>query len=137
MTQVASNESGAPQGRRILIVDDNVDGADAMGILLRHSGHDVVLAKDGGHAFRLAETFRPEVALLDIGLPDMDGHDVARRLRQNFGEAIILIAVTGYGGETIRKSCQAAGCNEVFTKPVDFTDLLRCIATARRAPPLG
>ena len=86
-----------PQSR-ILVVDDNVDGADSLAVLLRLGGHEVSLAHDGPAALEMAQAFRPEVVLLDIGLPGMDGYEVAKRLRtRDATRNAVLVAVTGYG----------------------------------------
>jgi PAS domain S-box-containing protein len=100
-TSPASPERAAP--RRILVVDDNHDAAASLSLLLELDGHTIVAAHDGPSAFTAAETHRPEVVLLDIGLPGMNGYDVARRLReQAWGRAMVLIALTGWGQEEDR-----------------------------------
>jgi signal transduction histidine kinase len=115
------HEPGNP-GRccRILIVDDNVDSAESLGLLLSVKGHDVRTVHDGATALTAARTFLPEVILLDIGLPRMDGYEVARRLRQEPGlEGVLLVALTGYGQEEDRRRSLEAGFNHHFVKPVD------------------
>jgi CheY-like chemotaxis protein len=106
--------------RRVLIVDDNLDAADSLGMLLRVTGHEVQLAHDGPSALTAASSFRPEVVLLDIGLPGMDGYEVARRLRRQEGsEKALLVALTGYGqAEDFRRS-QEAGFDQHLVKPAD------------------
>jgi signal transduction histidine kinase len=109
---------------RILVVDDNVDAASTLGMLLRLDGHEVRLAHDGVAALAVAEQFAPEVVLLDIGLPKLDGYEVARRLReQPGGEDALLIAISGYGQEEDRRRAQQAGFDHHLTKPVDFAVL--------------
>ena len=122
---VASTEHGL---RRILIVDDNADAAELLGMLLRANGHSVVLAHDPLEALRVAKDFQPQVALLDIGLPVMDGYELAARLRSKTA-ACRLIALTGYGQDADRKRSEASGFDGHLVKPVDL-DLL--IATVNR-----
>jgi PAS domain S-box-containing protein len=127
--QTASDPSPARQERlrrrRVLIVDDNVDAADSLGMLLREWGCDVQLANDGQSAIRAARLRSPDVVLLDIGLPGMDGFEVARRLRRAPElENVLIIAVTGYGSELDRQRSLEAGFDHHLAKPVDF-DALR------------
>jgi two-component system CheB/CheR fusion protein len=106
--------------RRILVVDDNVDGRETMAILLELSGHEVRTAEDGPSALRVAEEFRPDVILLDIGLPGMDGYQVAQRIRANPAlHSIRLIALTGWGQDSDRERSQNAGFDLHLVKPVD------------------
>src|SRR6202035_1696475 len=104
---------------RVLIVDDNVDAAESLAMLLRLWGHEVAVAHDGPGALRAAETQPPEVALLDIGLPGMDGYELARRLRPQPGlERTVLVALTGWGQEEDRRRSQEAGFDHHLVKPV-------------------
>jgi CheY-like chemotaxis protein len=122
--------------RRILVVDDNRDSAESMSLLLRLSGHTTWLAFDGPSAVSLAAEHSPDAVLLDIGLPGMDGYQVASRLRelpQTFDS--LLIALTGYGQEEDRQRSTAAGFNEHFVKPVDIEALYQAIAHHQRARP--
>ena len=114
--------------RRVLVVDDNVDGAESIGMLLKVHGHHVHLAHNGPEALRAAERFQPQVIILDIGLPGMNGYEVAKRLRQQpeFKSAM-LVAVTGYGQEEDRRRSREAGFNFHLTKPVEPDDLRRLI----------
>ena len=115
--------------RRILVVDDNVDAADSLAMLLRVIGHDVRTAHDGPAALEAARASRPEVVLLDIGLPYMSGLDVARHLRQDFpAHDIVLVALTGYGQDEDRRRSEEAGFNGHLVKPVDFDALQSLIA---------
>ena len=110
--------------RRVLVVDDNRDSADSMAILLRAMGHEVEKAYDGPAALELAARQRPEVVLLDIGLPGMDGYEVARALRSAPGGAdLTLIAVTGYGQEEDRVRSLEAGFDRHLVKPVEPKEL--------------
>jgi PAS domain S-box-containing protein len=124
----------APVSRRVLVVDDNVDAAESTAVILRLAGHETRLAHSGPEALRLAEEIRPQVVLLDIGLPGMNGYEVARRLRQDadLGEAV-LIAVTGYGQDEDRRRSEEAGFDYHVTKPVDPEDLQRLMAHPLRA----
>jgi PAS domain S-box-containing protein len=110
--------------RRILVVDDNRDSADSLAMLLRLVGHDVRTVHDGRQALVVAAAYRPDLVLLDIGLPGLDGYEVARRLRQEpwIGQTV-LVALTGYGGEDDRQQAQAAGFTHHMVKPVDFDSL--------------
>jgi PAS domain S-box-containing protein len=110
--------------RRILIVDDNRDGAATLGMLLALLGHDTRTAHDGLAALELAEVFRPDVILLDIGLPRLNGYEVARRIReQPWGQEMVLIAVTGWGQEEDKRRSQEAGFNFHMVKPVEPAEL--------------
>jgi PAS domain S-box-containing protein len=106
--------------RRVLIADDNRDAADSLAMLLQMEGHDVTVAHDGKEALEAFERVNPDVALLDIGMPEMSGYEVARRVRQNpHGRAVTLIAVTGWGQDSDKAQALAAGFNHHFTKPVE------------------
>ena len=110
--------------QRVLIVDDNVDSAESLAVLLRQSGHEVRTTHDGPSALDLTSSYRPEVVLLDIGLPGMDGYEVARRLKQQPGmQAVSLAAVTGYGQEEDRRRSREAGFDYHLVKPVDLAAL--------------
>jgi CheY-like chemotaxis protein len=114
--------------RRILVVDDNVDVVETTTMLLSLSGHQVRSAKDGLQALHVASEFRPDVVLLDIGLPLMDGYEVARRLRQTPQTAgALLIALTGYGQQGDRQRGKDAGFDGHMLKPVDPHALARLI----------
>jgi two-component system CheB/CheR fusion protein len=108
------------RGRRVLVVDDNVDTAESMVLLLRMRGHEVQVAFSGPTALEAAAAFAPEVVLLDIGLPGLDGYEVARSLRQQRRTAkATLVALTGYGQEEDRRLAREAGFDHHLTKPVD------------------
>jgi len=114
---------------RILVVDDNVDAAEVLAECLQLSGHEVRVANDGPLALILAKEFIPEVVLLDIGLPSMDGFEVARRLRKQQGASLLrLIALTGYGQESDRQKARAAGFDDHLVKPVELEVLTSTIA---------
>ncbi len=116
--------------RRILVVDDNVDAANSLAKLLsRIYGQEVRVAHDGPSALGLVEGFQPEIVLLDIGLPGMDGHEVARRLRARPDfERTLLVALTGWGQETDRQKSREAGFDRHLVKPVDPVTLLDLLA---------
>ena len=110
--------------RRILVVDDNRSNATSLGVLLRAMGQDVDEAYDGPTALELARRNHPDVILLDIGLPGMDGYEVARRCREERDlEKIMLVAMTGYGKEEDRRRSREAGFNVHLVKPVNLEDL--------------
>jgi signal transduction histidine kinase len=120
-------------GIRVLIVDDNVDAATSLSYVLALAGYDTAVAHDGKLALEVAETLRPAIVLLDIGLPHMSGHEVARRLRAApWGRDLRLIAVTGWGRESDRAKSLEAGFDAHLTKPIDPEMLLEHIAQAAR-----
>src|SRR5688572_14893432 len=109
--------------RRILVVDDNVDAADALSELLRDFGHDVRAVHDGPSAIEQAALQRPDIVLLDIGMPGFDGYEVARRMRTELGLTSTLVALTGYGEASHRRLSREAGFDQHVTKPVDIRKL--------------
>ena len=115
--------------RRVLIADDNRDGAESLAILLRVEGHDVSVVHDGAAALVALERLQPQVALLDIGMPGLTGYEVARRVRQSgFGRSMLLVAITGWGQDTDKVRAVEAGFDHHFTKPIEpdwITALLR------------
>jgi PAS domain S-box-containing protein len=116
------------QRSRILVVDDNVDAADLLADALRIEGHEVRVALDGPQALSLAQEFGPTIALLDIGLPVMDGYELAQRLKTDPASAgIQLIAISGYGQEADRRRSLEAGFKEHLVKPVELRDVLRLV----------
>jgi CheY-like chemotaxis protein len=116
------------RGQRVLVADDNADAAEMLCSFLMFSGHEVVAAADGLQALREAERFRPHVALLDIGMPGLDGYTVAERLRADPSTAPIrLAALTGWGQASDRDRALTAGFDAHFTKPVDLDTLSRWI----------
>ena len=129
----ASGPDAASQSRpqrRVLIVDDNHDSADSLAMLMRLTGNDTYMAHDGLEAIEAIEKYRPEVVLLDIGLPGLDGHEVCRRVReQPWGKDIIVIALTGWGQEDDRRKSEEAGFNGHLVKPVDYDKLLELLAS--------
>lgn len=110
--------------RRILVVDDNIDGAESLTLMLKLLGNDVQIANDGLEALDLAEKFRPEVILMDIGMPRLNGYEATKRIRQHgWGKDISIIALTGWGQENDREQSRRAGCNGHLVKPVDLDAL--------------
>ena len=125
-TRLYSNDTPAP---RVLLVEDNLDAAHSLRLLLRHLGYIVEAVHDGPSALSLAPQFRPQIVLLDIGLPGMDGYEVARRLRaQSAGQEAILVALTGYGREEDYRSSLQAGFNHHLTKPIQVEALQAMLA---------
>ncbi len=137
---IIGDDAGAEQdvrlpapSRRVLVVDDNADGAEMLAEFLRAEGHEVRTAHDGPAALQAAESFRPEVVFLDIGLPRMDGYEIARRLRQQAElKSSFLVALTGYGQEEDRRRTEEAGFDAHLVKPADPDELQRLLA--RRLP---
>ncbi|HET9595894.1 MAG TPA: ATP-binding protein [Anaeromyxobacteraceae bacterium] len=126
-----------PGARRVLVVDDNQDAADALVEALGEKGHATAVAYDGPSALEAAMRVRPELAFLDIGLPVMDGYELARRLREIFGPGIKLVALTGYGQDKDRAAARAAGFDEHLVKPVDLERIVALVhdmVPAREAP---
>jgi PAS domain S-box-containing protein len=124
--------AGAPpvsaRSRRVLIVDDNTDGAESLALLLRFAGHATEVAHDGGEALAAAERFRPDVTLLDIGLPELNGYEVCQRLRREpWGKSMTIVALTGWGQEEDRRRSSDAGFDGHLVKPVEPAALLRLL----------
>lgn len=119
---------GAAASRRVLVVEDNEDLAWSMEALLQSLGHHVRRVGTGGAALAVAPDYHPDVVLLDIGLPDMSGTEVAAKLREMLGQSPVLAAMTGFGQEDARQRSLASGCNHHLTKPVAVDDLQRLLA---------
>jgi signal transduction histidine kinase len=116
---------------RVLVVDDSVDSAESMAIILEMSGHDVCKAHNGPDALRVACEYRPDVVLMDIGMPGMSGHEVALKMRQTPAlRGAVLIAMTGYGRQVDREQSQAAGFDHHLVKPLDFEKLREVLAAS-------
>jgi signal transduction histidine kinase/GNAT superfamily N-acetyltransferase len=132
----AGNDAAAPElprvsavsngttPRRVLVVDDNLDSVRSLAWLLKERGHAVCVAYDGPEALQAARDFKPDVLLLDLGLPGIDGFELARRLRADGFASALMIAISGYARDTDVKNAHAAGFDRHFAKPVDFPELL-------------
>ena len=134
----------APGPARILVVEDNIDAGDILAELLRLSGHDVTLARDGEAGLEEFDRTRPQIVLCDIGLPGIDGYEVASRMRaRGFVQRPSIIAITGYSSEKASEKAVDAGFDEYVIKPVDPNALLRLVdatlrfEAAHRDPPRG
>ena len=125
-------EPRSPSGarRRILIADDNLDSVEVLSLVLEHAGYEVRTAHDGLEAVQAAATFRPDVALLDIGMPGLNGYEAARRIReQSGGWDMVLVAITGWGQKGDKRRAREAGFDHHLTKPVDPADLQKLLAS--------
>lgn len=126
--QITITARDAVHPLRVLVVDDNEDPADMLGMALLERGHVVMVAYDPINALMAASTFRPHVAVLDIGLPGIDGYELAGRLRAQLGDAPCrLLALTGYGLDKDKARSKQAGFEEHLVKPVDMERLLALI----------
>ena len=136
----APAQAATPAGLRVLVVDDSTDGAETLAMLLEVLGYDVMLAADGGQALAKGSAFEPHAVLLDIGLPDIDGYEVCRRMRQsNWGRQAWVIALTGWGAAADKEAATDAGFDAHLTKPAQAEDLAQMLsqlaATRRHAAP--
>jgi PAS domain S-box-containing protein len=133
-----ANASAAPEpnsgpSRRVLVVDDNVDAAETIAMILRLSGHQVLCAYDGRAALARVNEYKPDIILLDIGLPEVDGYEVARRIRSTASlRDVRIVAISGYGQDEDRRRSHDAGIDHHLTKPVDL-DALRSFVETRSA----
>jgi CheY-like chemotaxis protein len=117
--------------RRILVVDDNRDSAASMAMMLQLTGNEVRTAHDGIEAVEVAEVFRPEVILMDVGMPRLNGYEATRRIReQPWGRPVIIVALTGWGQEGDKLQARESGCNGHLVKPVSLPELERLLAEA-------
>jgi CheY-like chemotaxis protein len=123
---------GGSIARRVLVVDDSVDAAESLAMLLAFEGHETHKAHDGADAVRTAERVRPDIVLMDIGLPILNGYEACRRIRsQAWGVPITMVAITGWGQEDDREQSAAAGFDLHLVKPVDLGELLQVVGSAR------
>ena len=130
-TQLSSrtSEAPAPSGRRILVVDDNLDSAQSLALLLKLQGNQTEMANDGNEALEKVASFQPDTILLDIGMPGMNGYDVCRSVRQApDGKDVLIIAMTGWGQDTDRQRSKEAGFDHHLVKPVDHAALQNLLA---------
>jgi CheY-like chemotaxis protein len=123
----------SPTGQRVLLVDDNTDSSEPLSLLLQAKGHETRISVEGEEAIAMADEFLPDCVLLDLGLPGIDGYEVARRLRgRPYGAKLTLVALTGWAGKEIRVRAAEAGFDYHLVKPVNLEELER-IVTAERA----
>ncbi len=135
MTLPVDATAPASIGRRVLVADDNQDAADSLAMILEMAGHDVRVVHDGRAALSVAQTFRPDTVLLDIGMPQLSGHEVAQALRQEpWGAGMCLIALTGWGQESDRQQAIHAGFDRHLTKPIDPAELEALLSKGAAAP---
>jgi PAS domain S-box-containing protein len=128
--QAAEGEPPATVGHRILIVDDNYDGAESLAMLLEEVGHETYTAHDGIAALEMTERIRPDAVLLDIGLPKLNGYEVCKRLREcSWAEGLVIVALTGWGQDEDRQRSLDAGFDTHLVKPVDHSVLMRLLAS--------
>jgi CheY-like chemotaxis protein len=119
-----------PAGRRVLLVDDNADSTEPLSLLLQAKGHETRVSSDGEAAIALADQFRPDCVVLDLGLPRIDGYEVARRLRARpYGTTLVLVALTGWSGKDVRTKAADAGFDYHLVKPVNWEDLEKIVVT--------
>jgi CheY-like chemotaxis protein len=131
---ITTPETASAAVHRVLIVDDNVDAASSLSALLRITGNETHLAHDGVAAIEMAERFRPDVILLDIGLPRLNGYEACRRIRERpWGNRVVIVAMTGWGQESDRQRSREAGFDHHMVKPVDYAALMSAIAQGRGA----
>jgi signal transduction histidine kinase/CheY-like chemotaxis protein len=129
--------AAVPPHRRILVADDNADSAESLALLLTLRGSEVRIAHDGWEAVEAAAAFRPDIVLLDIGMPRLNGYEAARRIReQGRGERVVLIALTGWGQDEDRQRSTDAGFDFHLVKPVDFAALEQLLASFEIPPPI-
>jgi PAS domain S-box-containing protein len=128
-------QRGGGRARRILVADDNVDAGDTLALMLRMMGHDVCVVRDGIEALDEGSRFRPEIALLDIGMPRLNGFETARRMRTTgWGRGIVLVALTGWGQDQDRRRSQEAGFDHHMVKPVELATLEAVLSQPPRPP---
>ena len=116
--------------RRVLVVDDNRDAATSLAIILGLMGNEAKTAHDGLEALEVAAAFRPDLILLDIGMPKLNGYDTARQIRQqSWGQQVTLVALTGWGQDEDRRKSQEAGFDAHMVKPIQLQDLEQLLAS--------
>lgn len=121
--------------RRVLVADDNLDALNSLAMLIELAGHEVRKAADGCEALDVAEQWRPDLALLDIGMPGLDGYEVVRRIRaQSWGSGMQLIAISGWGQAEDRRRAMEAGFDMHFVKPIGFETLNELLSREQAQP---
>jgi len=134
--QGGDQEQGAGGPLRVLVVDDNLDAAESLTALLEVLGHTTMSAHDGPQGLAAARAFVPDLVLLDIGLPGMSGHEVAREIRRNAAlRKVVLIALTGWGSESDQRLSQEAGFDQHLIKPVSLEALEQALSAAAKGLP--
>jgi CheY-like chemotaxis protein len=131
MHAMTPTDDPLPTGLRVLVVDDNVDAAESLSTLLGMLGHETAVAFDGPQGLALAEQFRPQVAVLDLGLPRLNGYELARRLRAAPHAPQLIVAVSGYGQPEDRRKSSEAGFDHHLTKPVELAVLQSVLGCPR------
>lgn len=121
--------------RRVLVADDNEDAAEMLAVLFEQLGCEVRVVNDGDAAVREAEAFLPDLAVLDIGMPGVDGYEACRRIRSTAaGDRITIVALTGWGMDDDRRRSEEVGFDHHFVKPVDTDELAKVLETSPRRP---
>jgi CheY-like chemotaxis protein len=121
--------------RRVLVVDDNEAAATLLSAVVKQLGNDVLVAHDGQQAIELAQSFQPEVVLMDLGMPGIDGYAAARHIRQQpWGRDMLLVAVSGWGQDSHKQRAKAAGFDHHLVKPADLAELQRLLLKSPRTP---
>ncbi|HEY8507793.1 MAG TPA: response regulator, partial [Steroidobacteraceae bacterium] len=124
-----SLEAVAGRKRRILIADDNLDAAESLALLLNMQGHETRTAGDGFQAVQLAESFRPDIIFMDVGMPRLDGIEAARQIRQQpWGKSMLIVALTGWGQEADRHRTRDAGIDLHLVKPITLEGIAAVLA---------
>jgi CheY-like chemotaxis protein len=126
--RLAADETPFNVGCRVLVAEDSPDAAEMLSLMLSIKGHDVRVAADGKQAVEIGSKFEPQIAFVDIGLPRMDGFEVARQLRDLLGRRVLLVALTGWGQDEDRRRSREAGFDHHLTKPPEPEVLDRLIA---------
>ena len=128
----------APKTQRVLVVDDNHDSATTLALLLNLMGHETRTASDGVEALEIAERFKPDVALLDIGMPKLNGFETARKMRAaDYGRGMLLVALSGWGQDADRQKSSEAGFDLHLVKPVDVAEIQKLLARRRASDTAG
>ncbi len=123
---------------RIVVVDDCADATDMLALLLQMAGYEVMRSYSGADALEKITAYRAEVVILDLAMPDVDGYEVARQVRQHDpGQQVVLIAVTGFADDAHRRLAEEVGFDHYFVKPVDFAALRDVVESHKTARPMG
>jgi CheY-like chemotaxis protein len=136
VAEVPARHTAPSRPLKILVADDNADAAESLSVLLEMLGHDVHVASDGEEALKINRVFRPDVALLDIGMPKLNGYELARQLRAEHARTPVLVAITGWGQRDDLRRAAAAGFDFHLVKPVPPEQLIELIARMTDVPQL-